>query len=202
LFDASRGNVEKSVELFRKDPEQTLIFSGKWSVIYAHSPIKPPRSEAQAMKEYAMTLGVPEGKIILEEKAMDFVGSALYVNEIINQQKAVGSLIVVSLDFTQRAVFMFEKMFGGRFEGLTFEKGSSRLCEEQLQKAKEQEVEKFIRLQKLYGDVQSGDSAALSSLIKRLHPLYADDPRTIPEHIRKEFGILPASITYVQKKRK
>lgn len=86
--------VEAGVRLFKKDYAQNLIFSSGYVFVF---------KEPDVMKALALSLGVPENRIILEKKAANTYQNAMYVNEILNQ-KHWKRIILVSSPFHMRRV--------------------------------------------------------------------------------------------------
>ena len=67
------------------------------------------RSEAGAMKEYLVSLGVPREKIIAEERARDTWENALFSKKICDEKGYKKVAIVTSAYHMRRAVLSFEK---------------------------------------------------------------------------------------------
>jgi vancomycin permeability regulator SanA len=65
LPNITKYRVEKGVELYKQEVAPFLLMSGSWSFMLNYI---PPITEAKAMGDYAVKLGVPKDRILLEEK--------------------------------------------------------------------------------------------------------------------------------------
>ena len=59
----------------------------------------PIRSEASAMKEYALSLGIPEMNILAEEKSKDTLGNAFFTKITYLEKYNWKNVIVITSDF-------------------------------------------------------------------------------------------------------
>ena len=81
----------------------------KLPVIVTGGSLFAARSEAGAMKEYLVSLGVPREKIIAEERARDTWENALFSKKICDEKGYKRIAIVTSAYHMRRAVLSFEK---------------------------------------------------------------------------------------------
>src|SRR5258708_23548010 len=75
LPEVPKLRVKKGVELFKQRVASNILMSGRWWFWAEHD---FPKTEAQAMKEYAMSLGIPENAIYIEDESTDTVGNAYF----------------------------------------------------------------------------------------------------------------------------
>jgi uncharacterized SAM-binding protein YcdF (DUF218 family) len=194
LFDGSKANVRKAVELFRRDEHQPIIFTGKWN---PSTTPQPPLPEARAMTEYATTLGFPQGKAIEETDALDTVGSAYYTNKIVLRMPDVGSITVVAAAWhVPRATFIFTKVFGGVRFPLKFEAGNVVVPDPEKMRVNEEQKIAFLR--GIYGLLRDGDYEGFAHLVEKQHPYYALDENKIPETAWTQGRPTTPTITYIQ----
>ncbi len=127
----SKSRIEKAVKIFNSGYANHLILSGKAS--FSKNPI-PARTEAQIMKEYAVLLGVPTEKILLEEDSRDTIGNAYFVkNKFLepNNWRDVG--VVTSEYHLPRAEYIFKKVLGEQYKIEFFPAESDFLTKEELE---------------------------------------------------------------------
>jgi uncharacterized SAM-binding protein YcdF (DUF218 family) len=60
------ANVRRAVDIYNSGSVEKIIFSGKWSWSVGYT---PPVTEAKAMSQLALTLGIPESSIIIENES-------------------------------------------------------------------------------------------------------------------------------------
>jgi uncharacterized SAM-binding protein YcdF (DUF218 family) len=184
LFISSKTNVEKAVELFKEDPKQYIIVSGRYGYAIGY---RPPKTEAKAMKEYAISLGVPASQIIMEQNSLDTVGNVYFVDKIVNRMKNVKSIRVVALYFhMKRSEYIFKKMFGNRYK-IKFIKSHPDLPKERVKGIISREKGRLNLIRKLYGSVKEGDDAEFRRRIEKWHPLYAKNLNTVPDIVWEHF---------------
>lgn len=73
-----QARVEKAVQLYDAGYAQQLIMSGCCSMTLD---IRPRLTEAAAMSDYAVSLGVPAAAILLEEESVDTLGNFYFTKK-------------------------------------------------------------------------------------------------------------------------
>ncbi len=96
-----RSRVEKGVELWHRGYANRLIFTG---AAVANSSV-----EAEVMANLALSLGVPNDKIVKDTKARSTVENALQTAEILTALNFKKALVVTSPFHTRRARYLFSK---------------------------------------------------------------------------------------------
>lgn len=182
LYESSKANVFRGLEVFRRDESQVAIFTSRWN--YFLRP-KPPITEAEAMKAFALKLGMHLSRTVVEDQSYDTVGNAYYTNKIIVQDMPnVRSItLVTSTWHMPKARFIYNKMFGGNRFKLVFEEATMWMAPEEEEKMKAEEAKKIKVLEDIYGHLSDGDSEGFTRLIERVHPFYAVDKNTIPPEV-------------------
>lgn len=196
LYEGSKINVEKGVEIFKRNREQVTIFTGKWNYFIK---VEPPWTEARAMKEYALSLGIPDDKTIEEGSSYDTVGNAYYTDKIVRKINNVGLITIVAASWHMpKARFVFEKMFGGTRFRISFEEGKQEMSGDMAKRAAENEAKKLDKLKRLYGMIRDGDNEGFAKEIEKVHPFYAVDKSIISEEEWKEIGKTVPTLDYIK----
>ncbi len=76
LPEIPKKRVERGVQLFGELKAFKMIMSGKCGLRLDWQKNFPPISEAMAMQEYALTLGMKAETLVTEEDSMDTLGNA------------------------------------------------------------------------------------------------------------------------------
>lgn len=181
IGNQTKISVRKAVELFKAGKAGTILMSGGWSF---HLKEKPANTEADGMKQYAVSLGVPPDVILKEEQSMDTTGNAFYSMDIVAGLPHIKNIILVTVDYHMpRVRFIFEEAFGGTYH-MTYIEADSGYTEEQLRRKRESESKTLNLLHVLYDKVPHKD---FRETMLRTHPLYGKDPSTIPEAVWKGY---------------
>ena len=105
LAGDSRVRVEHGVRLYQAGYANKILFAGG-----SHS---PQITDAQIMERQALSLGVPQDDILLEEKSMSTYENAKYSLEIMQANKFKSAILVTSPHHTKRASIIFGRFFKG-----------------------------------------------------------------------------------------
>lgn len=155
--------------------------SGGWLFTLAG---KPKRSEAKAAAEYAISLGVPENKIFLEEKSQDTIGNAFFTKINFLEPKKWENIIIVTSEFhIKRTKYLFKKILGPKYK-ISLIAADSHLTKEQLEEKAKDEVATQDFLKKWLGPIPDGDNDKMRKLIYEEHPAYSDDPKYSTEQLQ------------------
>ena len=181
LSSATENRVKKGVQLFQKYQPKGLIISGRWSLLYK---FVPDRTESEAAKDLALSLGVPGNKIFTENKSMETMGNAYFVKKLILEPKNWSHLIIVTSDFHQkRTTYAFKKVLGS---GYTFKVITIRSSLSPIKRFKSWSGEnKLLKVYKQWlTDIPDGDSAKIKNLLYQL-PGYSSNPKYTTEQLLK-----------------
>lgn len=133
-----------------------IIISGGYSYLLEAA---PPRTEAAAMKEALVALGVPENSITLEEQSKDTVSNAYFVKKLLGLLEE--ELIIVTSDFhAERAEYIFKQIFGEHCQ-IRIEATPSHLPADQLEKITERQKELIEKTRALFQGMEPGDESFL-----------------------------------------
>lgn len=157
--------VEKAVELYRKNPSSIIILSGKHSYLKRK---KPAMTESMGMKKYALQLGIPASKILLEQKSLDTIGNAFYTKKILTRKK-MHSVYLVTSDFhNKRAAYIFKRVLGKNY---SIKPTSVNVKTPLDLRRKEKKI--FTLTKKYFEKINPKNDAELELAILQLHPAYA-----------------------------
>lgn len=186
LPETSKLRVAKGVELF-KDEEvaSRIIMSGKWGFWLD---VKPPRTEAEAMKECAVNLGVTDNVIFKEEVSMDTIGNAYFCKVNFLEPNKWRRIVVVTSDYhISRTRYIFEKVLGDDYS-IDFVGVGSRMSSNEFDSRVDKE-ERTLELLKTWLDpIDSGDTKAIKEMMFTKHPAYAEKPEITKEQLLKLLG--------------
>lgn len=163
-----KSRVEKGVELYKKNCASRMLFCGKYS--YRLSQV-PKKTEAQAMRDYALTLGVTPSHCYLEEQSKDTLGNAYFAKAFLERQSWKSFFVVTSHYHLPKTEFAFKKVFGKEFSfelipSLTY------LSAEEILERLDSEKEKIALYKKSLENVHDGDERAVAEAMSQL-PWYA-----------------------------
>ena len=96
--------TKEAVKLYHDGYAPLLIFSG--------AARDEGVSNAEAMKQIAISLGADEADIVVEEQAKDTFGNAIFVQEIADQYNLKSIILVTSPYHQKRAYLTFRKYLG------------------------------------------------------------------------------------------
>jgi len=178
-------SIEKAVELFKSSRFNIIVMSGRWAYSLDYTPSK---TEAHAMKEYAVKLGIPAKKVFVEDKSLDTLGNAYYTKKLLENMGNVTSITVVTVDFhNARARYIFEKIFGSKTKLNFISSNTDYLDTETTKKHRQHEEITLAVIKRLLDNTPAGDDAKIQHVFDNTHPLYAKDPKTVPEDVWKDF---------------
>ena len=147
-----RSRLALGIELFEKIGADRIIFSGGMANSRAGI------TEAKIMGDHAILKGIPQHKIILEEKSLDTIDNAIFTKEVV-KGKFKELYIITSCYHVSRASFIFKMVFGEKYR-LHFDY-CSRVGEGEEEKAQLNKAKQFFK------DMNPGDDKELRKRILR-----------------------------------
>lgn len=102
LENEAIGRLKKTVEAYNQQKDSYIIVSGG-------NP-KSHKTEAKAMKNWLVRKGVPQYRIIEENKSKDTVENAINSMNIVNKEKFQSVTLITSDIHMKRALILFKKM--------------------------------------------------------------------------------------------
>ena len=164
------SRVEKAVELFKAGAAPVIVMSGAWTY---HADIHPVKSEAMAMKNYAVSLGVPADSIIEESESKDTLGNMYFTKKRICEPRNWHSIIVVaSEDHLPRIMYLCEKVYGPDY-AFSFVQSPRVLDDAAYAREMAHEKQSFGLTKVALASLIPGDDATLWKLMVERHPAYA-----------------------------
>jgi len=174
LSPDARTSVERAVGLFGQRTAPMLLFSGSFSY---KADFVPPIGEAQAMKDYAIALGVPTDKILVEAGSKDTLGNVYFSK--VNLFVPLGLHRIAVLrgpnHSVERLQFIFQKVLGDGYSYDFIQRAEIRPEEQE----REREKSSLIVLKKWLDDIPDGDDASIYATMRKKHPGYSSDPRAM-----------------------
>ncbi len=176
LPDLPKKRVEKGAELYHNKVATEIIMTGKYGFWLDYTKKIPPRSEAAAMKEYAESLGVPEGNIITEITSKDTVGNAYFTKVDILEKNNWKKVIVVTSKFhIPRTKFIFDTVLGLDYD-IEYVSSEDGLSDEERKATKLKEEKTIQVLKKTILDIEPGNNEQVKNLLFTKHPGYSKNP--------------------------
>jgi len=107
------GRVDAAIKLYKGGVSKRIIFSGKyWGGLRR----KPKKTEAEAMRDYAIRNGIPPHAIYVEEKSLNTIGNFYFARKNILEKNNIRSLIAVTQkSHMPKAKFLAKKILGPRY---------------------------------------------------------------------------------------
>jgi uncharacterized SAM-binding protein YcdF (DUF218 family) len=169
----AKQRVERAAALYAWETAPRIIFSGRCSLMTEEIPAV---TEAQAMADYAVTLGLPREALLVEEVSRDTIGNAYFVMRRFLEPNDWTSIRVVTSDFhIQRTAWVFQKVLGLGYD-VSFSPAPSELDHSTIAVRAREESDITAFLMEWLADVPDGDSRALERIIWEEHPGYASAP--------------------------
>jgi uncharacterized SAM-binding protein YcdF (DUF218 family) len=183
----ARQRVERAGELFGWQVAPRIIFSGRCSLM---TDIVTRRTEAAAMLDYAVSLGLPREALLVEEESRDTIGNAYFVLRRYLEPNDWSSIRVVTSDFhIQRTAWVFQKVLGLGYD-VSFSPSPSELDHSTIAARAREESDISTFLMDWIGDLPDGDPLALAQLIWQEHPGYAPHPTMTREEIQSRVSAI------------
>ena len=129
LPDEGKSRAQAATELVLAGKCDKIVFSGDVSHLHDY---KPRKSEAESMKDYAVSIGVKENDIIAESTSRNTYENAVYCKKIIDAHKWRSILVITSKFHVDRAGFLFKNVFGEKYN-LEFQTCQNRLSSQELE---------------------------------------------------------------------
>lgn len=187
LPQLAKQRVERAAELFAWQTAPRIIFSGRCSLMTDDI---PPVTEARAMADYAIELGLPPEALLVEEKSRDTIGNAYFVLRDHLEPNDWTSVRVVTSDFhIQRAAWVFQKVLGVGYD-VSFSAAPSELDHSTIAARAREEADITAFLMEWLENVADGDPVALNRVITSEHPGYAADPLVTKAEIQSRITAL------------
>jgi len=169
LTEDALESARMASDIWSQGVTAQVIASG--SVSYKAN-FMPPVSEAQAVKDHAVSLGVPSDRILTEAESKDTLGNAVFAR--LNLLDPLGLRKVRILPgpnhSQERLEYLFRKVFGSDIEYSFVRRERDRPQEQ----AREQQS--LIILKGLLDGIEDGDVRSVYRIMRQKHPGYSRNP--------------------------
>lgn len=158
LPESAKALVEKAVSLCNKGVAPKIIFSGRWSYTLTYT---PPTTEAEAMAQYAQSLGIPSEAIHIENESITTVSNLCLLKEQYLEPHAYRRILLVNLEpLSERAQCNVAMVFGPSYTvDVTYTPFS--YPPEKLAHLLEQEKIKLAQAKQFHSNNKAGDHKAI-----------------------------------------
>lgn len=104
----NNARIKKTVELYKEGWAPVIVYSG--------AAAEGDVSNAAAMRNISVKMGVPKADILLEEKSVDTVENAEFTSAIIKDRKYQSMILVTSPYHQRRTMELFKSELGEDFK--------------------------------------------------------------------------------------
>lgn len=187
LDGESKLRVQKGVELFMQGVSDCIVMNGGPGLFTEETKegIYIPRGthpvQCEVMRDYAVSLGIPRDRILMQDYSSDTVGEAYFVKEMFLFPMNLKNIIIVTSTYhRKRAEKIYKQVLGPDFSiefvcvKTELDSNPETLIRE------ENSLKEFLRQ---FGKLKPGDSVKIERILFNSHPLYTK----IPKKERKRF---------------
>ena len=161
------SRVKKAVELYNEGVAPRIIMSGGYSY---HLVDTPDISEAKAMKDLAVSLGIPSEAIIEEDESLHTIGNAYFTKKVICEPNGWRNLTLIASDeHAPRVTYVFGMMFGPEYE-IDIEMSDRVLNDDEYAKEVEHEAASLKMTKEYLASVDAGDDQRIRRIALELNP--------------------------------
>jgi len=173
LEENSRLRVDLAIERFQAGEAPVMVFSGAWSMSLERPPKK---TEAAAMKDYAVSRGCTAKLLLTEEHSFDTLGNVVFVKRDFVKPRGWKKMLVVVADYHMwRTQQICKLVFGPEYQ-IEVVGANLQLTPEQRQKRTVREQASWEVLRQMF-TMAAGDDVAIITALHELHPAYSDHPK-------------------------
>jgi len=161
------SRVRKAAELYKSCLASKIIMSGGHSYHLKDIPVK---SEAQAMKQYAESLGVESEDIIEEDKSTHTLANAYFAKKLMCEpNRWLDIIVVASDDHMPRVEYVFKKVFGMKYS-FRFEISDRVIDEQEYAEQLQHEKASMGLTKKWLESVADGDDQTIRNIVVSKRP--------------------------------
>lgn len=186
LTGEGKKRIDKAVEIAEKHNFDYVIMNSGACVLtdsVGTRRITNPKI-CEVMRDYALDLGFPEHRILIEPYSWDTTGEAYFIKEMVMDRHDIKSIVVVTSDYhLNRSMIIFRKTLGPGYivEGVGV--GTGLENDPNLVAHEKDSLEKFLNQ---FGSMHPGHSKIVEEGLYESHPIYSDTQK-IPEMDRLRF---------------
>lgn len=165
--DDPKGSVKLAIsELNNSSAKTCLIMSG---FVSYKADFKPSISEAQAMKDYAVSLGVASEKIFTEAESKDSLGNLLFTKVNLLEPLGIKSVSIVRgpNQTTERIQYLATKVLGSDY--------AIKIIAPNIERPEERKREEksLAEAKQNLDPIADGDTNSIYKLMREKHPGYS-----------------------------
>ncbi len=169
-----KERINLGIRLLQESASDFLVFSGHFTFVL-DNPLN--LSESESMKTYAISQGIAESKILLDDKSKDTLSNAYFVKVDLAIPRNWKKLAVVSSEtHIERAKYLFNKVFGANFKIDYSSTPFTQLDTEGSAKSKEMERKQLVFSHQWLDPIKDGDDRSIKELLFTKHPGFAPNP--------------------------
>jgi|TARA_B100001971_G_C18130716_1_gene504664 uncharacterized SAM-binding protein YcdF (DUF218 family) len=190
LPKSPKARVEKGVELYKDRQARKLVMSGAYGFWLDWLKKVPVKHESVAMKEYAISLGVPSDAILIEDQSKDTLGNAYFTKINVLEKYSWKDVVVVTSEFhIPRTKIVFDVVLGPDYK-INYVPSENILTDEEQAKWQESEKKTIVISNQIVdvGKIKAGDTKAIEDILFTVHPGYADNPTISFEKLEEMLG--------------
>ena len=161
LPDEGKSRVQLASDIVSSKESEKIIFSGDVSHLHEY---KPHKSEAESMKDFALSLGVDKESIIVESTSRNTYENAVFCKKIVESHGWRSILLVTSKFHVERAEQLFKKVFTGDYS-FEFRTCANRLNETEISLIDKMEHIKQRQLRELEEHIVSPKNEQMQQLL-------------------------------------
>lgn len=162
IHDRLQGRMDVGIEVLRSTNSEYLVLSG------AQTNPDVPYAECEVMRDYAVTQGVDEDRIRLDDQAEETVGNGYFTRLIVEDLDAGNTIRVVSSCYhMKRAQFVFEQCYGPGYDIVTDDCYETCIPADELH-----EEESLEQAREFFDPVTRGDIEAIKERLIEAHYYY------------------------------
>lgn len=111
LPDDLEARLDYAWALFLTKQTRRIVVSGKWSIWFDWLGITPPITEAEAMRNYLISKGIPESAVITETKSKDTIGNLVELSNLLDEELFKNISLICAEQHLDRVKFLSESFF-------------------------------------------------------------------------------------------
>ncbi|MCK4454265.1 YdcF family protein [Candidatus Parcubacteria bacterium] len=162
-----KERLEKVLQIFRKRKQAKVLVCGRYSFLYPKNQL-PKKTEARAMRDYLISIGIPKKDIYLENKSKDTIANVYYAKKLyFIPRKEKDAVIITSGFHLERAKFIFRKIFGKGYQ-FKFISPLSSLKVKEKTKIVERQKELLKKTKEILNKMKSGDHNFLKGKLYKI----------------------------------
>ncbi|MFZ1258369.1 MAG: YdcF family protein [Candidatus Saccharimonas sp.] len=161
----AKNSVQLGVDAFSKTGHTCIIMTGNVSY---KATFKLSISEAQGMKDYALSLGIPVNQIFVETESKDTLGNLFFTKQNLLLPLQITNVTIVRSpnQSSERIHYIANKVLGSRYKYQLIEPEGERPSEQ------EREQKSLAITKKWLAGISDGDMDAIYRLMRSKHPAY------------------------------